>query len=185
VRRLIRNQDRLQLSELHSTDFDALQQLFAQDNQVSVAKENGLEMLNKKLPPIQKRGFILIDPSYEMRSDYNHVVEALTNAHKRFATGIYALWYPVIDRSVTERMLQRLENSGIPRQLRIEHCITADGAMRGMTGSGMLFINPPWQLASQAENLLPWLNRILTDDKGQWKVTWQVPESVAERTERN
>lgn len=185
VRRLVRAQDRLQLSELHGTDFDALHQLFAQDNQVSIAKENGLEMLAKKLPPIQKRGFVLIDPSYEMKADYNLVVDALIGAHKHFATGIYALWYPVIDRSVTERMLKRLEESGIPRQLRIELCIAADGAMRGMTGSGMLFINPPWQLASQAETLLPWLNNHLTNDQGRWKVVWQVPESVAERTERN
>ncbi|MDD4914987.1 MAG: 23S rRNA (adenine(2030)-N(6))-methyltransferase RlmJ [Methylococcales bacterium] len=185
VRRLIRTQDRMQLSELHSTDFEALQQLFAQDKQVGIARENGLEMLEKKLPPIQKRGFILIDPSYEMKADYNQVVQTLKSAHKHFATGIYGLWYPVIDRQITERMLLQLETSGIPRQLRIEHCVTADGAMRGMTGSGMLFINPPWQLASQAENLLPWLNRILTNNQGHWKVEWQVPESVAERTERN
>jgi 23S rRNA (adenine2030-N6)-methyltransferase len=185
VRRLVRSQDRLQLSELHSTDFEALRQLFVQDNQVSIAKEDGLKMLNKKLPPIQKRGFILIDPSYEIRADYTKVVDTLISAHKRFATGIYALWYPVIDRNVTERMMQRLEASGIPRQLRIEHCVTADGSVRGMTGSGMLFINPPWQLADQAEILLPWLNQILTDNQGQWKIQWQVPESVAERTERN
>lgn len=178
VRRLIRNQDRLVLSELHSTDFDALQQLFAGDKQVCVTKEDGLQMLDKKLPPIQKRGLIFIDPSYEVKADYNKVVDALQSAHKRFATGIFGLWYPVIDRGVTERMLQRLQDTGIPRQLRIEHCIAEDGAMRGMTGSGMLFINPPWQLASQAEALLPWLNQALTDGQGHWKVEWQVPESV-------
>lgn len=178
VRRLARSQDRLVLSELHSTDFEALRQLFAGDNQVSVAKEDGLQMLDKKLPPIQKRGLILIDPSYEVKSDYNKVVAALQGAHKRFATGIFGLWYPVIDRGVTERMLQRLQDTGIPKQLRIEHCIAADGAVRGMTGSGMLIVNPPWQLASQAEVLLPWLNQMLADDQGHWKVDWQVPESV-------
>ena len=178
VRRLVRSQDRLVLSELHGTDFEALQQLFAQDRQVSAAKEDGLKMLDKKLPPIQKRGLILIDPSYEVKADYAKVVDALQRAHQRFATGIYGLWYPVIDRGVTERMLQRLIDTGIPRQLRIEHCIEADGAVRGMTGSGMLFINPPWLLGSQAEALLPWLNQVLTDDQGHWKVEWQVPEPV-------
>lgn len=178
VRRLVRPQDRLILSELHGTDIEALQQLFAGDKQVSVAKEDGLQRLDKKLPPIQKRGLILIDPSYEVKADYNKVVDALQSAHKRFATGIYGLWYPVIDRGVTERMLQRLRDTGIPKQLRIEHCIAEDGAVRGMTGSGMLFINPPWQLASQAEALLPWLNQALTDAQGHWKVEWQVPESV-------
>jgi 23S rRNA (adenine2030-N6)-methyltransferase len=178
VRRLIRSQDRLVLSELHGTDFQALQLLFAADKQVSVAKEDGLQTLDKKLPPIQKRGLIFIDPSYEVKSDYAKVVSALESAHSRFATGIFGLWYPVIDRGITEKMLQRLTETGITKQLRIEHCVAADGAVRGMTGSGMLFINPPWQLNSQAETLLPWLNQVLTEGQGQWNVKWQVPESV-------
>jgi 23S rRNA (adenine2030-N6)-methyltransferase len=135
-------------------------------------------MLEKKLPPIQKRGLILIDPSYEVKTEYNKIVKVLANAHKRFATGIYALWYPVIDRDTTERMLQRLAETGIPKQLRIEHCVAADSSIRGMTGSGMLFINPPWQLESQAQLLLPWLNQQLTDNQGSWQIAWQVPESI-------
>lgn len=181
VRRLIRLQDRLQLSELHSTDFEALQELFLQDKQVSVAKEDGLQMLEKKLPPIQKRGLILIDPSYEIKADYTNVVDTIQKAYRRFSTGIYALWYPVIDRQVTERMMQNMIELGIPKQLRIEHCIVNDGLGRGLTGSGMLFINPPWQLESQAKIILPWLNQVLADGHGHWKVDWQVPEIVAER----
>ncbi len=178
VRRLVRAQDRLQLSELHGADYEKLQQLFAGDKQVSVAKEDGLERLAKKLPPIQRRGLILIDPSYEVKVDYVKVVDALQIAHRHFATGIYALWYPVIERAHTEMLLQNLKATGIPKQLRIEHCIDADGAMRGMTGSGMLFINPPWQLQSQAEVLLPWLDHVLTAGQGNWKVEWMVSESV-------
>lgn len=178
VRRLVRPQDRLQLSELHGSDYESLQQLFAGDKQVSVAKEDGLERLSKKLPPIQKRGLILIDPSYEVKSDYNTVVDALQSAHRHFATGVYALWYPIIDRAVTDRMLQRLQATGIPKQLRLEHCVNQDGALRGMTGSGMLFINPPWQLQVQAETLLSWLNQALTEGRGVWKAEWLVPEVV-------
>ena len=178
VRRLVRLQDRLILSELHGTDFEALQQLFAGDKQVSVAKEDGLLRLEKKLPPVQRRGLILIDPSYEVKAEYSQVVDALSTAHKRFSTGIYGLWYPVIDRGNTERLMQRLKDTGIPKQLRIEHCIADDGTVRGMTGSGMLFINPPWQLASQAQALLPWLNQTLADEHGHWKIEWQVPESA-------
>jgi 23S rRNA (adenine2030-N6)-methyltransferase len=178
VRRLIRPQDRMQLSELHGKDYESLHQLFASDKQVSVSKEDGLERLSKKLPPIQKRGLIFIDPSYEVKSDFNQVVDALQQAHRHFATGVYGLWYPIIDRSVTDRMLQRLEATGITKQLRIEHSVVPDGALRGMTGSGMLFINPPWQLQSQAEALLPWLNQELAEGKGDWKVEWRVPELV-------
>jgi 23S rRNA (adenine2030-N6)-methyltransferase len=178
VRRLVRPQDRLQLSELHGSDYEILRQLYAGDKQVAVAKEDGLAMLIKKLPPIQRRGLILIDPSYEVKSDYNKMAETLQNAYQHFANGIYALWYPVIERAMTERLLQRIVDTGIASQLRIEHCVAKDGAVRGMTGSGILFINPPWQLESQAAALLPWLNRVLTDDQGHWKIQWQVPESV-------
>ncbi|MGD0960794.1 MAG: 23S rRNA (adenine(2030)-N(6))-methyltransferase RlmJ [Methylomonas sp.] len=179
VRRLIRSKDRMLLSELHGTDYEALKQLFAQDRQVSVVKEDGLKTLEKKLPPIQKRGFILIDPSYEIKTDFSNVVKTLVIAYKHFATGVYALWYPVIDRGVTEKMLLKLKETGIPKQLRIEHCIAADGSSHGMTGSGMLFINPPWQLAAQAETILYWLNKMLTDDLGHWQVSWQTPEPMA------
>ncbi|AMK77363.1 MULTISPECIES: 23S rRNA (adenine(2030)-N(6))-methyltransferase RlmJ [Methylomonas] len=185
VKRLVRAQDRLVLSELHSSDVEALQQLFAGDKQVSVSKEDGLQTLSKKLPPIQKRGLILIDPSYEMRDEYKKIVAALTTAYRHFATGVYALWYPVIDRAATENFMRQLEQTGIPRQLRIEHCIADDGPGRGMTGSGMLVINPPWQLDSQAQALLPWLNQALADGKGHWKVEWQVPEPVAASVVRN
>ena len=178
VRRLIRDQDRLQLSELHGSDFESLQQLFAGDKHVNVAQEDGLERLSKKLPPIQKRGFILIDPSYEVKSDYSQVVEALQIAHRHFATGVYGLWYPVIERQMTERMLQQLQQTGIPKQLRIEHCVVADGSQRGMTGSGMILINPPWTLSNQVEVLLPWINQVLTEGQGHWKHEWLVPEQA-------
>ena len=176
VRRLIRDQDRLQLSELHGSDFESLQQLFAGDKHVNVAQEDGLERLSKKLPPIQKRGFIFLDPSYEVKSDYHKVVEALQTAHRHFATGIYGLWYPVIERQMTERMLQQLQQTGIPKQLRIEHCVAADGSQRGMTGSGMILINPPWTLSNQVAVLLPWLNQMLTEGQGHWKLEWLAPE---------
>jgi 23S rRNA (adenine2030-N6)-methyltransferase len=179
VRRLIRSQDRILLSELHSTDYVSLHDLFAQDKQVSCNKEDGLLTLNKKLPPIQKRGLIFIDPSYELKSDYRNVADTLINAYRRFSTGIFAVWYPVIDRKITENMLLKIKESGIKKQLRVELCMHADGVKSGMTGSGLLFINPPWQLNSQATLLLPWFNSLLCQNHGNWKVEWQVSETLS------
>lgn len=176
VRRLLRNQDRMRLSELHGSDYEALAQLYAGDQQVSVVKEDGLALLPKKLPPIQKRGLILIDPSYEIKSEYRQVVETLTTAYRHFATGIFMLWYPVIDRQTVDKLLQSLADTGIRRQLRVEHCIAADTSSMGMTGSGLVIINPPWKLDEQARELLPWLNQLLADGNGSYRVDWLVPE---------
>lgn len=176
VRKLIRKQDRMQLSELHGSDFLLLNSLYKSNKQVSVFQEDGLKNLKKKLPPIQKRALILIDPSYEIKNDYDLVVDTLIHAYKHFATGIYCLWYPVINRNITEKLMNNLQATGIRKQLRIEHCIAVDNTNTGMTGSGVLVINPPWQLDEQAKELLPWLNRYLTDNNGFWTVDWLVSE---------
>ncbi|PKM10987.1 MAG: 23S rRNA (adenine(2030)-N(6))-methyltransferase RlmJ [Gammaproteobacteria bacterium HGW-Gammaproteobacteria-3] len=176
VRAQIRPQDRMQLSELHGSDFAVLNNLYKNDKQVAVAEEDGLKNLPKKLPPIQKRGLILIDPSYEIKTDYVQVVTTLAQAYRRFTTGVYCLWYPVIERETTEDLMRRLVATGIPRQLRIEHCLAPDAPDLGMTGSGLVFINPPWQLDVKAKALLPWLDQCLGDDRGRWRVDWQAPE---------
>lgn len=176
VRALIRSQDRMQLSELHSADFTHLSHLYRNDPRVSVSQEDGLKNLKKKLPPVQKRGLVLIDPSYEIKDDYVSAVATLAEAHRRFATGIYGLWYPVIDRDSAENLMRNVKATGIRRQLRIEHCVIPDASGRGMTGSGLVFINPPWQLDVQAGNLLPWLNQCLSDDLGSWRVEWLIQE---------
>lgn len=176
VRVLMRPQDRMQLSELHGSDFAVLQDRYRNDRQISVAQEDGLKNLMKKLPPVQKRGLIFIDPSYEVKEDYSRVVETLVTAHRRFATGVYCLWYPVIRRETVDNLMAELAETGIRKQLRVEHCVLPDSEELGMTGSGLLFINPPWQLENQARELLPWLNDKLSDGSGTWSVDWLVPE---------
>ena len=176
VRALMRSQDRMQLSELHGSDFAVLQERYRNNRQISVAQEDGLKNLMKKLPPVQKRGLIFIDPSYEVKEDYSRVVETLAKAYRRFGTGVYCLWYPVIRRETVDNLMAALVETGIKKQLRIEHCILPDSEELGMTGSGLLFINPPWQLESQARELMPWLNDRLTDGMGTWSVDWLVPE---------
>lgn len=176
VQRLLRPQDRMQLSELHGSDYQLLRQLFTGSKKVQVYEEDGLEQLKAKLPPPERRALILLDPSYEVKSDYRQVPETLADAHRRFATGVYCAWYPVIERRETEKFLQRCVASGIRRQLRIEHCLQDDAPGFGMTGSGLLWVNPPWQLDTQALALLPWLNQVLTGHQGHWRVEWLVGE---------
>ncbi|MGI2258507.1 23S rRNA (adenine(2030)-N(6))-methyltransferase RlmJ [Shewanella sp. GXUN23E] len=172
----LREKDRMVLHELHSTDFQTLFQGFAGDRQVKVLNKDGLAGLIAAVPPIERRGLILIDPSYEIKSDYLDVADAVIDAYKRFATGIYMIWYPVVERERTEAMFNRLKASGIRRQLRIEQGISADTNEKGMTAAGLWVINPPWQLDEQAKETLAYLDGKFNRGNGFTRVEWEVGE---------
>jgi 23S rRNA (adenine2030-N6)-methyltransferase len=96
-----------------------------------------------------------------MKTDYQDVVKGIQEGYKRFATGTYALWYPVVMRQQIKRMLRDLEATGIRRILQIELAVKPDSDQRGMTASGLIVINPPWKLEQQMKNVLPWLHKVL------------------------
>jgi 23S rRNA (adenine2030-N6)-methyltransferase len=172
ARAVLRPQDRIELVELHGSDHGLLEAWSG--GGALVRRVDGLAALVHRLPPPERRGVVLIDPSYEIKTDYEDVVAALARAHRRFATGAFLLWYPVIDRARTEALLADLRATCIPRQLRLEICARPDAAGRGMTGAGMLVVNPPWTLADAAMLGLPWLARVL-DAQNRWQVTWNTP----------
>ncbi len=161
---LMPKQNRLELSELHPTDYLLLEQEFSHLRSINVVQKDGYKHLNSKLPPIQRRGLVLIDPPYELKNEYHDVIKNIKQAHKRFATGIYAIWYPVVSRHNTERFINQFKNAGIKNILRIELNIKQDSNEHGMTGTGMIIINPPWKLAQQMHNLMPWLLENLKQD---------------------
>ncbi|MCL1067345.1 23S rRNA (adenine(2030)-N(6))-methyltransferase RlmJ [Shewanella olleyana] len=172
----MREKDRMVLHELHGTDFATLDEQFADDRHVRVVKGDGLKGLIAAVPPLERRGVALIDPSYEIKTDYQDVAHAIIKAHKRFATGVYMLWYPVVDRAQTEAMLKILADSGIKNQLRIEQSITPDNNAFGMTAAGLWVINPPWQLDIAAKETLDYLERSLGQSGGKTVVKLEVPE---------
>ncbi|UAB70262.1 23S rRNA (adenine(2030)-N(6))-methyltransferase RlmJ [Vibrio sp. SCSIO 43132] len=172
----IRSQDRMVLTELHPSDHPLLEQEFHRDRQVSIFKEDGFKRLKASLPPKERRGLVLIDPPYELSHEYRDVVNAIAQAHKRWATGIYAIWYPVVNRHDIDDMLTGLEKLGIRKILQIELGVSADTKERGMTASGMIVINPPWKLESQMNEILPILKEAIAPVSGHFKVEWVVPE---------
>jgi 23S rRNA (adenine2030-N6)-methyltransferase len=177
ARELLRPQDMLQLTELHPSDFPLLRAEFQNDKRATVARGDGYQQLKAKLPPTSRRGLILIDPPYEMKTDYQAVVTGISEGYRRFATGVYALWYPVVLRQQIKRMFHELEATGIRRILQIELAIRPDSDQRGMTASGMIVINPPWKLEKQMAALLPWLHRKLAPGgTGHVSLSWLVPE---------
>lgn len=158
---LLRDQDRLFLYELHTTEIKSLIDRFKGEKSVKVFHADGLKNSLGLLPPSQHRGLVMIDPSYEIKNDYRQVVEALVAMHKRFAGGTYALWYPVIERHRQQQLEKAIIATGIKNITLFELGIHADSSGLGMTASGMIVINPPWTLAAQMEQALPYLAKAL------------------------
>ena len=174
---LLRPQDRALLTELHPRDFPLLRNNFKEFKNVSVKCDNGFQQLKATLPPKERRGLVLIDPPYELKEDYDLVVKAAEEGYKRFATGTYAIWYPVVLRHQTKRIFKGLQASGIRKILKIELAVRPDSDQRGMTASGMAVINPPWTLENQMKAILPYLVKTLVPEgTGSWTVEWITPE---------
>lgn len=152
----LRTEDKARLFELHSNDEPILRALFAGTRRFSVEKRDGFAALKALLPPPERRGLVLIDPSYEIKQDFAQVVVVLKDAYRRFATGIYLLWYPLIDRRYIDRLEKDLSVSGMHNVLLAELQIARDNE-EGLTGSGLIIVNPPWGLADQLNELLPYL----------------------------
>jgi 23S rRNA (adenine2030-N6)-methyltransferase len=177
IQALLRPQDRLFLYELHNTEVDLLRTAIGKDKQVKLFHADGLKNVLGLLPPQERRGLVLIDPSYELKTDYVDVPDALIAMHKRFATGTYALWYPVVDRSRNQAMEKMLQNSGMKNILLIELGITEDSNEHGMTASGLIIINPPWTLKEQMQTVLPCLLDALgANDTGFYRLQTLVAE---------
>lgn len=157
MQRYLRTKDRLFLHELHPNEFELLTSVIKAERHIQIKQEDGLDASLKLLPPAERRGLVLIDPSYEIKEDYQRVVKTLKNMHQRFATGTYALWYPVVNRERNLGLEQSLRNSGIRNIQLFELGQQRDSDAPGMTASGMIVINPPWTLKADMQVALPWL----------------------------
>lgn len=157
AQRILREQDKLDLCELHPRDFPALETVFKNDRRVHCHFEDGYKKSIALLPPREKRGLVLVDPSYEIKDDYVKVVEQIKVMHKRFATGVYALWYPVVEAARIKKLEADIVRTGIKRIHLYEVSVTDNHDEPGMTGTGMLVVNPPWQLEEKIGEALAYL----------------------------
>lgn len=164
----LRRQDRSWLFEMHPTDYVSLKKHNEKNRRVRVNQSDGFKGALALLPPQSRRALILIDPSYEIKSDYHAVADNIISAHKKFSTGIYALWYPVVDRERITTLEKTLVASGIKNIQQFELGISKDHHDAGMTASGMIVVNPPWTLLKTMESLLPKLARTLGDTQNSF-----------------
>ena len=150
---MLRNQDRLFFCELHPGEFEHLDELPHQGMRVSYSNMDGLTCLTKMLPPIERRGLIFMDPSYEIKAEYRDVAQSLQAAYRRFATGVYCLWYPLLDKKLHEQLTRGLAAIDGANFLRVEFYLSNAGKA-GMNGCGLWIINPPYLLAAELKNAL-------------------------------
>lgn len=160
--------------ELHPSEGRQLAQ-WADEAGVKVRHEDGLKGLLKCLPPAQPRLLALIDPSYEIKTDYEAVARTLMAAWKKCRHGVYLIWYPLLTSGLEQKLIDSLKASGSVRKILRSEVMLDSPPDRGMVGSGMLVVNPPWGFEQrfaammddlQCENGLGWSSSI----------TWLVPE---------
>ncbi|MFM2484591.1 23S rRNA (adenine(2030)-N(6))-methyltransferase RlmJ [Celerinatantimonas yamalensis] len=174
----LREQDKLFLYELHPQDHLMLSELFASDRRVKIGNSDGFKGTLVHVPPVSRRGLVLIDPPYEVKTDYDKVVTLIEQVHKRFATGCIALWYPVVERWRINALEQAIKATGIANVQLFELAQQRDTAQFGMTASGMIVVNPPWTLKSQLEGVLPYLSELLgQNNQGSYRIKQLSPEA--------
>ncbi|AJQ96698.1 23S rRNA (adenine(2030)-N(6))-methyltransferase RlmJ [Gynuella sunshinyii] len=160
---------RMMLHELHPTDLHQLKQLMEGDRRIRVLGTDGYQGLISIVPPKERRALVLIDPPYEIKRDYDLVCSTLEKACKRFGSGVYLLWYPIVDRQRIDALHGKITRMGVPG-LYAELSIEADQSGYGMTGSGMIVLNPPYVLEQQLQTLLPWLASTLAGTSGSYQL---------------
>jgi 23S rRNA (adenine2030-N6)-methyltransferase len=168
---MLREGDHLRLFELHPTEIKLLEGHFASVKRgVSIQCADGFASLGGCLPPPPRRGLVHIDPPYELKEDYRRVLQTVKDALTKFPTGTYAIWHPEVARHESHQLPGQLKRlaAAMPKvdwvhaTLRVK---AAEPGGKGLFGSGMFIINPPWTLYKQLAEALPWLVETIGQDE--------------------
>lgn len=154
TRALLRPDDRMACCELQSSDIAALRKCFAHDRLVAVHQRDAWEALGALLPPKQRRGLVLIDPSFEDPHEFSNLAVGLAAGHLRFRTGVFVAWYPIKHRAPSRMFLTRLQEGGIRDIVAAELCLREPVDPGRLNGCGMLVVNPPYRFEQEAQPIL-------------------------------
>lgn len=164
ARAVLRPDDRLILNELHPKAFTELKQWAARDERISIHKRDGLEALVGLVPPPVRRGLVVIDPSYEIKTEYEDIPARLKVAMQKWPQGVYLIWYPLLPDGRQRTLIENVRRE-VPGNIFL--CELILGAERrmdertGLRGSGVVVVNPPWQFDVQMEEAGAWLTQAL------------------------
>jgi 23S rRNA (adenine2030-N6)-methyltransferase len=198
--KIMREQDRLRLFEMHPSEGKILEdnirkleahaaaqgQSAGRGKRIQVQRGDGFHGLKALLPPPSRRGLVLIDPPYEDKDDYRKVRVALTDALSRFATGTYAVWYPVLNRNESRQLPDKLKQ--LPCKEWLDVTLSVSGPMPdgfGLRSSGMFVLNPPWTLEKTLRDIMPYLVDVLgTDSAAEFTLECGVSVTPSSKSRR-
>ena len=171
--RLMRATDRMIANELHPQDAVALERHVIRDPRVEVTSMDAETCLKARLPPKERRGVILIDPPYELKDEAEKTLRMLAHGLRRFAQGVFVVWYPLKADRTAETILTGIAELGVPGTLKVELRVREAFSGGGLAGSGLAILNSPWTLDRDLEQLVPALaTRLGFGPWGKATVEW-------------
>jgi len=172
ARQLLRPEDRMVLCELQSEVYAQLRQEFSRTKQARVYLEDGYGILKAVLPPLERRGVVLIDPSFEQANEFTNLVRQAHAAYQRWETGVYVLWYPIKSQRTLQKFHRDLVATGMKDLLAIQLYVYPKDVELRLNGAGVVIINPPYQLDHAISQVLPWLCNKLAVERGSYTLEY-------------
>ena len=169
--RSLRPNDNLYFFELHPKEFLNLKKNFENDSRVIIENRDSYQRLNKLLPPKEKRAVILIDPSYELKDEYEKVLKMLSDCYKKFPLGVYIIWYPVLKNKKSEKFIFNLLKKNYKNLSHVE--MITDNLNNGMQGSGLFILNCPWSIENDIKKSLETIFDCLKKNNNVSKFTFK------------
>lgn len=176
ARALLRPHDRMVLCELRPDAAKTLRRHLGADRRIKMIDIDGYTGLKAYLPPVERRGLVLIDPPFEDAGEFERLAVAVEAAWRKWATGIFVIWYPVKPDGGAALFARTLAKDGIKPMLRIEFQTGAPAPRGPLTRCGLIIVNPPFRLESEAKIILPALVSCLSDGEGSHLIEWLAPE---------
>jgi len=156
---MLREQDRAMLLELHPREFPALGRFIGRDRRIAIHARDCYEGLPALVPPAIRRGLVLIDPSYEIKREYNEAGTLLCKTLDRWGNAVYLLWYPLLAAGRHRFLLNELAKCSPPRMLCSE--LKIDSGTDALLGSGLVIVNTPWQFETRLRDAMAFVRHVL------------------------
>jgi 23S rRNA (adenine2030-N6)-methyltransferase len=165
ARRLLRRRDRMIFCDAHNDTISSLKACCGRDRRAKIIEIDGFVALKAFVPPIERRGLVLIDPPFEERTEFADLGDALALAARKWPTGVYMAWFPIKDHAVVNdfiaALVPRLIQAGIKNLLRLDLQVDTPHPDAPLVASGLVVLNPPYPLAMEARAVLPYLTQTM------------------------